>query len=94
MYNFYNDCVSWLGSNSLEELEDIIDKQEELTYEEFFAEVSLDHVVDDVFPFYAKQEEDGLTLKKDWAVRFNKSEFEGKTCYVIVHSAIEYVFTK
>lgn len=32
-------------------------------------------------------------LSKDWHVAYYRSRFNGRPCYYIVHSAIEYVFT-
>lgn len=34
----------------------------------------------------------GLRLKKDWAVSYSKSQYEGNPCVYITHSAIEYIF--
>ncbi len=34
-----------------------------------------------------------LPLKKDWHVGFFKSHYDGKPCYYLVHSAIEYIWT-
>jgi len=36
----------------------------------------------------------GLLLKNDWSVRFYKSTYKGIPVYIMVHSAIEYVFAK
>lgn len=33
-------------------------------------------------------------LEDDYHVRFFKSRFDGRPCYYMVHSAIEYVFTR
>jgi hypothetical protein len=35
----------------------------------------------------------GLTLKNDWHVAYFKSEYQGKPCYYLVHSAIEHIWT-
>ena len=35
----------------------------------------------------------GLRLAKDYAVSFFKSVYNGKPCYFIKHSAIEYIWT-
>jgi hypothetical protein len=34
----------------------------------------------------------GLRLKNDWHVGFYRSRYEGKPCYYLVHSAIEYIW--
>lgn len=36
----------------------------------------------------------GLTLKNDWAVSYYKSTYRKQPCYYILHSAIEYIFTR
>lgn len=43
---------------------------------------------------YARDIRYGITLKKDRHVTYWKSIFKGKKCYFLVHSAIEYVWTK
>jgi len=57
-----------------------------------------------VFPFYSyhgelhNPETDELTapmhIKDDFAVRFCKSRYDGRPCYYIIHSGIEYIFTE
>jgi hypothetical protein len=36
----------------------------------------------------------GLTLKRDWAVSFHKSQFNGADCYYMRWSAIEFIWVK
>jgi hypothetical protein len=36
----------------------------------------------------------GLHLKRDWHVAFYKGMYAGTPCYYVVHSAIEYIWTK
>jgi hypothetical protein len=36
----------------------------------------------------------GLRLSRDYHVRFYRSRWEGKPCYHMVHSAIDFVFTE
>lgn len=36
----------------------------------------------------------GLHLSRDWHVGFYKSTFKGKSCYYLVHSAIEHIWIK
>jgi len=42
---------------------------------------------------YFRHPSQGLTLKNDWHVTYYKSVFQGKPCYFLVHSAIEYIWT-
>jgi Tfp pilus assembly protein PilV len=34
----------------------------------------------------------GLRLKNDWHVAYYRSVYQGKRCYYLVHSAIEYIW--
>lgn len=43
---------------------------------------------------YSVGPEKGLHLKDDWAVHFHKSVYDGKRCYYIDHSRIEYIRTE
>lgn len=43
---------------------------------------------------YVKNSKNGLTLAQDYHVRFKSVWHRGKYAYFMVHSAIEYVFTK
>lgn len=36
----------------------------------------------------------GLTLKDDFAVSYHRSEYNGRRCYYVRHSAIEYIWTE
>ena len=38
-------------------------------------------------------ERGGLRLANDWAVAFFKSVYNGKPCYFVKHSQIEYIWT-
>jgi len=86
-YTYYGNCVHW-NPEHLEDLEDLIDKEEEIEYSELTANVSQEHL-DEIFPQY---EGIPITLETDWSVRYFRSELFGKTCYMVRHSAIEYVF--
>lgn len=35
-----------------------------------------------------------LTLLKDWYVHYYYSQYRGRPCYYLVHSAIEYIFVQ
>jgi hypothetical protein len=34
----------------------------------------------------------GLRLKNDWAVSYHKGKYQGKPCYFLRHSGIEYIW--
>lgn len=86
-FTYFNNCVSW-NPSELESLEDLIDKEIEIEYAELTENVSQEEL-DSVFTMY---EDCPLTLEKDWSVRYFKTELDGKLCYMVRHSAIEYVF--
>jgi len=43
---------------------------------------------------YRRNANHGLTLKDDWHVSFHRSTFEGKQCYFVRWSAIEFIWVK
>lgn len=43
---------------------------------------------------YDRRSDQGVTLKGDWAVSFHKSTYDGRPCYYICWSGIEYIWTK
>jgi len=87
-FTYYGNCVSW-NPQHLKDLEKLIDKEVEIEYSELTANVSQEEL-DSVFPFYKDLP---ITLETDWSVRYFKSILFGKPCYMVRHSAIEYVFT-
>jgi hypothetical protein len=88
-YTYYGNCVTW-DSSDLKSLGKLIDKEIEIEYSELTKNVSKEEL-DEVFPFY--KEIPSLTLETDWSVRYFRSKLHGKVCYMVRHSAIEYVFT-
>ena len=106
-YHFETSCVSCEDVDALSEM---IDMAQDVTYQEFFRNVPLSAVFDSgvayVYywtpaqcvlagvPYEEVRNNRPLTLKKDWHVGYSKSTYQGKPCYFITHSAIEYVFVK
>ena len=43
---------------------------------------------------YERYPAQGLTLKNDWHVGYYRSEFEGKPCYFLRWSAMEFIWVK
>jgi len=43
---------------------------------------------------YYRSRSQGLTLKRDWAVSYRKSFYDGLPCYYFRWSAIEHIWTK
>jgi hypothetical protein len=71
-----------------EDLEKLIDEEVEIDYEELTANVTQEEL-DSVFPMYKDLP---FTLETDWSVKYFRSTLFGHTCYMVRHSAIEYVF--
>lgn len=88
---FHQNCVTLPASVVL----NMIDKGRKITYRTFLKYVDVDHLAEQ-FPQYAwslsEIREGNLRMKDDFVVEFYKSEFKGKPCVYVVHSAIEYVF--
>lgn len=83
-------CVSPVSET---ELAYIVDNMERIPYEEFITNVDKDSFHElKVDLGYTKNSKP--TIKEDWGVRFNKCFLPEKnvTAYILVHSAIEYVF--
>ncbi len=86
-FTYYGNCVNW-DSSDLESLDYLVDNEEEVEYAELAANVSQEEL-DEIFPMY---QDCPLTLESDWHVRYFKSTLHGKPCYMVRHSATEYVF--
>lgn len=87
-YSFKTTCVN----STAERIERMTENAKKVTYNELakaIGEIELKII----FPTY-KWNGKGLELKNDYAVSFYKSKYMGKPCYYIVHSMIEYIFTK
>ncbi len=41
---------------------------------------------------YAKTRREGLVIADDWAVSYHRSKYNGKRCYYVRWSAIEYIW--
>jgi len=106
-YRYVTNCVS---CDDVDALNEMMDSAVDVTYEEFVCKVGLPAIFDSGigYSYYwtpAQAISGGvdysevarnrpLTLKKDWHVSYHRSTYQGKPCYFMVHSAIEYVFVK
>ena len=86
-YEFDYNCVNPKDEG---ELDYIIDNMEEISVDEFLKNVSLEEVNNSLM--YGMKYNTKEQLKKDWSVRFHKLNEKDINVYVMVHSAIEYVF--
>jgi hypothetical protein len=85
---FETDCVH----STYEDITETVDKAREITYRTFLRHVSFSDLCD-LFPFYDRYpNQGGLMLKNDWAVSYHRSTYQGRRCYYIRHSMIEYIF--
>jgi len=87
-FGYYTCCVD----STAELIDEMVERSIKITWKTFKKHIHLSDL-QDLFPFYA-WEGKGLKLKDDWAVSFYKSVYDGKDCYYIYHSAIEYIFVR
>lgn len=106
-YQYATNCVN---CDDVDALNEMMDSAVDVTYNEFVSKVGLPAIFDSGigYGYYwtpAQAIAGGvdynevarnrpLTLKKDWHVSYHRSTYQGKPCYFMVHSAIEYVFVK
>jgi hypothetical protein len=93
-FKFLTNCVCSDG----ESINDMVDHEEQVdvTRREFLKATDKE-IRDDVehnMLGYAKHHTQGLTISKDWHVNYSKSYYQGKPCYYITWSAIEWIFTE
>jgi hypothetical protein len=97
--NFLTSCVS-MRDGQVDELMRLKETWRGITYETFMRRVNIKEVKElPYFDVYDWRDGNpnccpGLTLKKDWGVSFYSGEWFGKRCYVVCHSAIEYIFVE
>lgn len=97
-FQFETDCIHSTGPKIIA----MTDAAREVTWATFKQHVPVEQV-QAVFPFYSYRGEKvnaagnmtcPLHIKDDYAVGFWKSTYEGRPCYYITHSAIEYIWTE
>jgi len=81
--NYLTCCIN----STAELIGDMVDKSREITLATFLRHVSRADIYS-VLDGYGKH----FSINRDWHVSYYKSKYDGKSCYYIVHSAIEYVF--
>lgn len=85
-------CVDLNGRDfeSLDAFNDMREKMREITFRTFVRHVDWQPIAAEMG--YGR--DTGLFLRNDPCVRFYKSKHNGSLVYIMVHSAIEYVFAK
>jgi hypothetical protein len=89
-YHYWQCCVDF--SEDVELLIAMIDTAVDITYRTFFQHCDLEEAR--TLLCYDKHWKQGLTLKKDWHVSYHRSTYNGKRCYFLCHSGIEYIFVR
>jgi hypothetical protein len=92
-FRYWKNCVSfngdWRGTRKLSEM---IDNAVDITYRTFCRHCDW-RQASELFG-YATHPSQGLMLGADYMVSYQRSKFDGKTVYVLCHSAIEYIFIR
>lgn len=89
-YRYLRNCTSF-GPGEVRHLEKMIDEATEITYRTFCQHCNW-REASELFGYDTHPKQGGLMLKNDWAVTYQRSKYKGKRCYVLCHSAIEYIF--
>ena len=93
---FYHNCVGWPRDDVHEPggLCDMIDAARPITRKTFLKHVDRNDQRDlERMLGYAPHEPDScLTMKRDWAVSYHRSELHEQRVYFFTQSAVEYVF--
>jgi len=99
MFEFETDCVH----STAEKINAMVDSSRQITWRTFRANVPVS-LVRDVFSFYSYHQEKynpvmgeltaPMHIKDDRCVGFHSGHYDGRKCYYITHSGIEYIFTE
>ena len=94
MFIYETNCTVANG----DDIEAMVDACKEISWKTLVKYVDI-HEVADLFPDYnwtaiGLGKGFGIRLKDDHSVRFCKSTYQGRPCYYIEWSGIEYVFTE
>lgn len=88
-YQYHTNCVS----STAEAIDDMTENARGVTYETVRKHCEgLRQWAESLGYSPASNRGCGLTLKDDYAVSFHKSRYEGKPCYYVRWSAIEYIW--
>lgn len=77
-------CVN----STAEKIQDMVDNAIEITYRTFSKYVDIKSI-EQQFGYG-----NYLRLKNDYHVSFHRSKYDGRLCYYMRHSGIEYIYTK
>ena len=82
------DCVDSCVNSSGRKISEMMDSALDITFETFAKHVDIKRV-QEIFGYGHNQ---GLFLRNDWHVRFYRSKWRGRRCYIMKHSGIEYIY--
>lgn len=83
----YKTCCVESDADSINEM---MDRAREIKFATLIRHVGRDELAS-VFPGYGRG---SLKIENDYHVRYYSSRYQGRRCYVVRHSAIEYIFTR
>ena len=93
-FYYFTNCTQVLARD-VEALNAMIENARDVTYATFLRNVdSSDFKILKANFGYVDRKRDGLRLQDDYHVSYHRSRYKGKTVYYLVHSAIEYVFSR
>jgi hypothetical protein len=88
---YLRNCTSFT-SEDIHLLSDMVENSHQITYSTFTSNTVWKPVAADLG--YSVTTEFGMRLSQDLCVTYYKSTFDGKVCYYMKHSAIEYIFIR
>lgn len=86
---YQTNCVNAVGFD----IQEMVDKSEEITLTTFRKYAGGLEELEKSMGYDTGHERGGLRLSNDWAVSFYRSQYKGRPCVFMVHSAIEYIWT-
>jgi hypothetical protein len=90
-FQYIGNCTD---RHSAPHLQDMMDAARQITYRTFVQAVGLDSMRD-IFGDYSWGYQRGdLRMKNDPYVTYYRSTFDGRPCYYVRHSGIEYIFSE
>lgn len=88
-FQYLTCCVS-IAQEQVDDLHNMIERARTIEHDTFIKRCDWAPLARQLG--YAVGSEPGLHLKDDWHVSYHLSVFQGKPCYYLRHSAIEYIF--
>ena len=91
-YHYFNSCVDH-AQHEVESLNTMIDKEIDVTLSTMKKHcIELAAWAEGIG--YESDKRKGLTLANDWSVSYHRSTYNGRRCYFVRWSAIEYIWVQ